>query len=223
MWGLTTIVGGWLLMSLVTALVGGVAAVGKTAVQAGTGVAIGAAQNADQLGKVAGGFGLDVDDALRPINQRLQAEGKPAVTAEQLRAAANDVVQQGWRQGRVDRALLVNGIAQNTALSRPMPIRSRRVSEAVQCSPGNFGDSFQRSAVGTGRSAPGGEAQARRLGIFGALVLGLASAICGRDCRGFEAPSSVGRARHPSTRSGTGPHVITVTNQPGGPVVLRPA
>jgi hypothetical protein len=181
-WGLTAVAGGWLLVNLVTALVGGVAEVGKTAVQAGTGMAMGAAQNADQMGRVAGGFGLDVDDALRPINQRLQAEGKPTVTAEQLRSAATNVVQQGWTQGRIDRALLINSIAQSTALSRPDAEQiATRIETQFNTAKANIGDRLS----GAAQSVQTGALQAAETtgkafwGIFGALFLGLASAIVG--------------------------------------------
>jgi hypothetical protein len=179
-WGLTAIAGGWLLANLVATLVGGVAAVGKTAMQAGTGAAIGAAQtqSGKQAGSVAAGFGLDVDDALRPINQRLQAEGKPTVTAEQLRAAANDVVQQAWRQGRVDRALLVNGIAQNTALSRPDAEQiATRIEAQFDSAKANLGEKAHSVETGALRAA---ETTGKAFwGIFGALFLGLASSIVG--------------------------------------------
>ena len=181
-WGLTTIAGVWLLVNLVGSLVGGVAAVGKTAVQAGTGVAVGAAQNVDQIGKAAQGFGLDVDDALRPVNQRLQAEGKPTVTSEQLRGAATDVVQQGWRQGRVDRALLIASIAQNTGLSRVDAEQiATRMETQFNATKANLGDRLS----GAAQSVQTGALQAAETtgkafwGIFGALFLGLASAIVG--------------------------------------------
>jgi hypothetical protein len=53
-----------------------------------------------------------------PINQRLQAEGKPPVTADQLEAAARDALRTSIRQGKVDREQLVQAITRNTALSR---------------------------------------------------------------------------------------------------------
>jgi hypothetical protein len=169
-------------MNLVSALVGGVADVGKTAVQAGSGVAMGAVQNTDQAGKVAQGFGLDVDDALRPINQRLQAEGKPTIKAEQLRAAANDVVQKGWTQGRVDRALLIDSIAQNTALSGADAEQiATRIETQFNAARTNLGDRLS----GAAQSVQTGALQAAETtgkafwGIFGALFLGLASAIVG--------------------------------------------
>jgi len=181
-WGLTTLAGVFLLVNLISALVGGVASVGKTAVQAGAGAAIGAAANIDQMGKVAGGFGLDVDDALQPVNQRLRAEGKPPVSAEQLRAAANDVVQQGWRQGRVDRGLLINSVAQNTGLSRADAEQiAARMETQFNTAKANLGDKLS----GAAQSVQTGALQAAETtgkafwGIFGALFLGLASAIVG--------------------------------------------
>ena len=181
-WGLTTLAGGLLLVNLLAALVGGVAAVGKTAVQAGTGVAIGAAQTTDQLGRAAGGFGLDVDDTLRPINQRLQAEGKPTISAEQLRAATNDVVQQGWKQGHVDRALLIGSIARNTALSRADAEQvATRVESQLNAARANLGERVSDAAqsVQTGALQAAERTGKAFWAIFGALLLGLASSIVG--------------------------------------------
>jgi hypothetical protein len=181
-WGLTTLAGVLLLVNLIRALVGGMASVGKTAVQAGAGMAMGAAQNTEQLGRVAGGFGLDTDDALRPINQRLLAEGKATVTAEQLRAAANDVVQQAWTQGRVDRAVLINSIAQNTGLSRADAEQiATRIETQLTTARANLSDRLSSAAQSAQTEVlQAAESTGRAFwGIFGALVLGLISAIVG--------------------------------------------
>jgi hypothetical protein len=134
------------------------------------------------MGKVAGTFGLDADDALRPINQRLQAEGKPTVNAEQLRAAANDVVQQGARQGRVDRTLLINAIAQNTALSRPDAEQiATRIETQFNTARADLGDKLSGAAhsVQTGALQAAETTGKAFWGIFGALFLGLVSSIVG--------------------------------------------
>jgi hypothetical protein len=143
---------------------------------------VGAAQNADRMGKVAGSFGLDVDDALGPINQRLQTEGKATVTSEQLRAAANDVVQQAWRQGRVDRSVLINSITQNTALSRADAEQiATRIEAQFNTSKANLGDRLSGAAhsVQTGALQAAETTGKAFWGIFGALFLGLASSIVG--------------------------------------------
>ncbi|WP_257449267.1 hypothetical protein [Archangium lipolyticum] len=178
MWGLTTLVGLWLLGNLVSALAGGLFSVGKTAVQAtGSAVSAGASQSGD-LGQVARGFGLDADDALRPVNERLRAEGKPPVTADQLQAATKDVVQTAVRQGRLDRQILVSSIAQNTALSRAdaedVASRIEAQFNSVQAQAGQAAQTVQTGALqaadATGKAF---------WGVFGALFLGLISAILG--------------------------------------------
>jgi hypothetical protein len=195
MWGLTTLVGLWLVGNLVSSMASGLASVGSTAVQAtGAAVSAGASQSG-AVGQVAQNFGLDANDALQPINQRLQAEGKPPITAAQLEAATKDVVQTAVQQGRLDRELLVQSIAQQTALSRAdaeevagrVETQFNSVSGNLQAKAGQAVQSVQTGALkaadATGKAF---------WGVFGALFLGLVSAILG----GFV---GVGRNAHASS------------------------
>jgi len=179
MWGLTTLLGASMIVMLLSALVGGVFSVGKAAVSAG-GSAIGAA--ATGSGSAAGALGIDANDVLAPINQRLQAEGKPAVTAEQLQAAARDAAQTAVREGHVDREALVTAIAQNTSLSRAdaeqvadqaqgqLKQTSKRLGEKVQ-------SAAHEAQIGALKV---GDASGKALwGVFGALLLGLIAALAG--------------------------------------------
>lgn len=182
MWGLTTLVGLWLMANLVSALVGGLASVGGTAVQAvGSAVSAGAGQ-AGSLGQVARSFGLDANDALRPINERLVAQGQPPVTAAQLEAATQDVVQTAVRQGRLDRELLVSSIAENTALSRQ---DAQEVASRVEAQFNAFQQQAGQTLSGAAQSVQTGALQAADVtgkafwGVFGALFLGLVSAVLG--------------------------------------------
>ena len=86
------------------ALVGGAVSVGKAAVSAG-GSALGAAITGS--GGAARWMGIDANDALGPINERLSAEGRPTITAEQLQAGTRDVVQSAVREGQLDRETLI--------------------------------------------------------------------------------------------------------------------
>jgi hypothetical protein len=113
MWGLTTLIGLAMAFLLVSRIVGGVASLGGTAVSGAASAVAGV-----DAGKIASTFGIDADDALAPVNERLQAEGKPKISAEQLTAATRDIAQDSLRRGRVDREGLVASIAQHTALSR---------------------------------------------------------------------------------------------------------
>lgn len=178
MWGLTTLVGLWLVGNLVSALAGGLFSVGKTAVQAtGATVAAGASQ-AGGLGQVARSFGLDANDALRPVNERLLAEGKPQVTANQLEAATKDVVQTAVQQGRLDREILVSSIAEKTALSRADAEEvAGRVEAQFNAAQGKVGQAAQQVQTGALQAA---DATGKAFwGVFGALFLGLISAILG--------------------------------------------
>jgi hypothetical protein len=182
MWGLTTLVGLWLVGNLLSSLAGGVFSVGKTAVQAtGSAVAAGASQ-AGGVGQVAQSFGLDADDALRPVNERLRAEGKPPVTADQLQAATKDVVQTAVQQGRLDRQLLVSSIAEKTALSRrDAEDVAGRVESQFSAFTGQAGQSVSNAAqqVQTGALKAADATGKAFWGVFGALFLGLISAILG--------------------------------------------
>ena len=73
MWGVTLLLGAALTFTALGSIVGGLASVGKSAVQAGGGALSGLA---GQMGEAGGTFGIDADDALGPVNQRLQSEGK---------------------------------------------------------------------------------------------------------------------------------------------------
>ncbi|MBX7113133.1 MAG: hypothetical protein K1X64_02275 [Myxococcaceae bacterium] len=182
MWGLTTLVGAWLLSYVVGTLVSGVASVGKTAVEAGSQVVSGAARESGGLGELARTFGLDADDALAPLNQRLREEGKPVITAEQLRAATQSVIQESLRQGRIDRQLLISNVAQSTALSpadaEDVAMRVESQFNAAMTKMNTQMDSAKQTIQqGTLKAA---DVTGKAFwGVFGALFLGMISAIFG--------------------------------------------
>ncbi|WNG20144.1 hypothetical protein [Cystobacter fuscus] len=178
MWGLTTLVGIWLLGNVMSSVAGGLFSVGKTAVQAtGATVAAGASQ-AGNVGELARSFGLDANDALRPINERLAAEGKPTVTAEQLEGATRDVVGTAVRERRIDRENLLQAITANTNLShsdaQEVAIRVENQFNAFQDKAGQAAQNIQTGAL------KAADATGKVFwGVFGALFLGLVSAILG--------------------------------------------
>jgi hypothetical protein len=148
MWALSMIAGLWAVLALVTALASGAARIGGAAAQAG-GAAISGAVSAG--GKIdAGGamsaLGVDANDLLDPVNQRLQREGKPPVTAEQLNATLKSVAQQGLQQGRLDRELLVQELARNTNLS-PADAQdiANDIEKRYQAARGKVGEAAQRA------------------------------------------------------------------------------
>jgi hypothetical protein len=182
MWGLATVGGAYFALMLVSMVIGGVASVGKAAVQAGGAAVVGAVGAGTQAGSLAQSFGLDADDALRPINQRLRAAGKPAVTADELQTATKDVVQSAVRQGHLDRDMLVQAIAQNTSLTRA---DAADVADRVQAQwterREQLGNRLQSAAASAGTGAlQAAEATGKVFwGVFGALLLGLIAALAG--------------------------------------------
>ncbi|HLL06645.1 MAG TPA: hypothetical protein VK539_39095 [Myxococcaceae bacterium] len=186
LWGVTTLAGVIVMGMALSSLLGTVFNVGKAAVGA-TGSAVasaasGAASQGDNAGNLARSFGLNADDALAPINQRLKAEGKAPITADQLQASTKDVINTSIQQGRMDRQTLVNSIAQNTALSRQDSEEIAGRIEAqwnqqwgqVQAKAGEIKEQVQTGALKaadtTGRVF---------WGVFFALLLGLVSSIIG--------------------------------------------
>jgi hypothetical protein len=178
LWGLTTLAGVIVMGMALSSLLGAVFNVGKTAVGA-TGAAIaGAASQGDQAGKIASSFGLDANDAVAPINQRLRQEGKPPITADQIQAATKDVLNTAVQQGRLDREQLVSSIAQNTALSRrdaeDIAGRVEAQWNQAQAKVSQVGQQVQQGALKaadtTGRVF---------WGVFAALLFGLVSSILG--------------------------------------------
>ena len=115
-WALTTVLGVMVMFSIVSAVAGAAVSTGQAAVR-GAGSVIGTAAGALD-GDAMKTLGVDADDLLGPVNQRLREQGKPAVTADQLEAAGKDVIQRGLHEGRLDRELLVDRLAARTALDR---------------------------------------------------------------------------------------------------------
>lgn len=207
MWSLTTLVGLWLVGSALSSLAGGLVSVGKTAVTAtGATVAAGASQ-AGGVAQMARQFGLDANDALRPVNERLAQEGKPAVTAAQLEETTKDVVRTATQQGRLDREVLVQALAQNTALTRA---DTEQIADRVQAQFEQFQGKMSQAAqsVETGALKAADATGKAFWGVFGALFLGLISAILG---------GSVGAGRNQDVIS----ERTTVT--PGPTTVIPPA
>jgi hypothetical protein len=178
LWGLTTLAGVIIMGMALSSLLGAVFSVGKTAVGAAGTAISGAASQGGQIGNIAKSFGLNAEDALAPVNQRLRQEGKPAITAAQLEAATKDVINTAVQQGRLDRELLVSSIAQNTALSRrdaeDIAGRVEAQWNQAQGQVGQIGQQVQQGALKaadtTGRVF---------WGVFFALLLGLVSSILG--------------------------------------------
>lgn len=101
MWGVTAIGGVWIVAMLVGTVATGAAGVAGTA----------AAEVADRVD-------LNAADALAGVNARLQEQGQPVITPGQFRQATDDVMVQALREGKLDKAMVVTALDQQTPLSR---------------------------------------------------------------------------------------------------------
>lgn len=193
LWAITSVLGFVLIASVLSSIVGGALKLGGQAVSgvagaAGAGIAAGARADGDTLSSL----GLSSDDLVAPINRRLEAAGKPTITAAQLQASMKDVIGTAVREGRFDRELLVTSIAQNTNLNRADSEEIARTVE--QRFNERFGQAREKVSA-AGERAQTGALQAADvtgkafLGLFGAMFLGLLAAIGGAvlGARGDEA------------------------------------
>jgi hypothetical protein len=211
MWGLVTVGGAYMVTLLVSSAVVGAAAVGKTVVT-GSGSAL-----KNVAGGVMGGaenLGLDWNDALGPINQRLRVEGKPAVSADEMQAATKDAISTSIREGQFNRNVFANALAQNSALSRA---DAQQLTQRIET---QFGDLKTRvterakgvaATVGTGALKAVDTTGKALWGVFGALLLGLIAAIFG---------GALGVPRvYARERVARGPITTTIEPPPRGPIL----
>ncbi len=161
LWGLTLLIGGFVMTTAMSTAVGGVATVGRAAVT-------GAVGGVGQVGKV---LGIQTDDLLAPVNQKLRAQGKSPVTSEQLSQAVQSAAQTSLRQGRLDPEVFENALAQNTGLSRA-DVRelSGTLGERAQQTLGGVQQAAATAASGIGKAM---------WGVFFGLLLGLISSVLG--------------------------------------------
>jgi hypothetical protein len=117
-WGLAVAIGLWLMLSIVSAMASGVARIGGAAANATGAIAGGAASAGGGADNAIEALGIDTSDLIAPINERLQRQGKPPITARQLNATVRAIAQRGVREGQLDRQVLVEELARNTALTR---------------------------------------------------------------------------------------------------------
>ena len=159
LWGLTTALGMVLLWVVISALVAGAVALGQ-----GLG---GAVQQANGQ-QIAGGIS---ERLLDPVNQRLQQAGHPTLTAEELEASVQQVVE-GVAQGEpMNRDSIVQALVENTDLQE----------QDVQEIAGDIEQEVQQSSQDLQQTA----AQATETvgtamwGLFFAHLLGLLAAVAG--------------------------------------------
>lgn len=186
MWGMTALAGILLVGMAVSSLVGGALSIGKSAAgvagdaigQAASGIA-GQAHNMDD---VAQAMGIDADDALAPVNQRLRAQGKPEITAQQLESAARTVVRNAVRAGKLDRPMLVRAIADRTALSEQdaQDIASRVETQYERARAEVAAKATEAKNMALRATQATTEATGKlMLGLFGALLLAAGASVAG--------------------------------------------
>jgi hypothetical protein len=192
-WALTALVSMILVSMAVSSAVKGAAAAGRGAIEAVAG-----AQLED--------LGLSRADLVAPINERLEAEGLPPVSARSLEAAARDAIRSAVREGKIDREQLVQSLTRNMALTRPEAERvatlvEQRVAQARERA-GEAGEQATRSAL------QAAEATGKVLLVLSiVMILGFAAAVAG-------AIASVRRERREHVVL---PRAQTTVRPPSGP------
>lgn len=165
-WSLATVLSVTLLSMALTAAIGG-------AVHAGGSMAAATVSSGAQLTPEA--LGIALEELLGPINRRLQAEGKPAVTSDQLMNATRTALRTSVREGRIDRELIIVSLSRTTDLT---PEEAADVASSMQ----------RRYEAGSSALAQEAKTQALTaadrtgkalLGLALAMALGLAAAIAG--------------------------------------------
>lgn len=159
-WALTTLFGAWLLFNLLGSIASGVAQVGSTAVEGA-----GGAEQAAQM------LGIQAQDILAPINQRLEAEGRPTISPEELQAAVREAAQTAVRTGELDRQTLVQAIATRTQLSEA---DANELADRIETRAGQAGQDVGEAAL-TAVERTGHVFW----GVFGALLLGMLACVGG--------------------------------------------
>jgi hypothetical protein len=196
-WALSILGATWLVVNLLTGLVGGAFSAAKSTAQtAGQGVAAagqavgggaanaaGGAANAGQAasgqaGDLAKQFNLNPDDALRTVNARLQAAGKPTINPHQLQSAVKQVLQTMVQQRSFDRQAFVKALEDNhVATGADADEIAGRVEGQFNAAKGALARAGQAAESAGGKVA---KVTGKTLwGIFAVLLLGAAATMLG--------------------------------------------
>ncbi|MBS1124814.1 MAG: hypothetical protein H6Q90_7042, partial [Deltaproteobacteria bacterium] len=174
----------WSVSALVAVMFAGMTLGALARVASTTGAAVGASAGAaiSSVSKLdasdLGALGLTGNDLVAPINEKLAARGMPPVSAASIEAAARDALKHAVRSGQIDRAAIVDSVAQQTELTRAQ-------ADVLADELGQRLDALQAKASAGIEQAKHGALQAAEtsgkvlLALFGALALGLAAAIGG--------------------------------------------
>lgn len=156
MWGLTTVAGVLVVGSLMSALVGGVASAG------------GAMAHGMGMGGTGGsGAGVSTESLLGPINDKLQEQGKPPLTSEQLANTLKSLGPEAFQGGTLNRDALARALSENTRMSRE---DAQDVAGQIQSGISSAGEGAVKAANVGGKAL---------WGVVAALALGLLASLLG--------------------------------------------
>jgi hypothetical protein len=164
----------WALASILSImLVGGVIrSVVRGAMETAGTAATAAAGGGSELAQT---MGLDMNEIIAPMNERLRAEGKPIVTPPQVQAALRGVTMTAVREGRLDKETIVRSLTENTALSqRDARDAADRLEARLKGQVGAVGQDIKTGAL-TAADAVG----KAMWWLFFGMTLGLAAAMLG--------------------------------------------
>lgn len=159
-WGLTALSS----MILVLLALATTVRAGMQAASAGAGAMAAAGPSLDELG-------INMNQLMGPVNQRLQQQGLPPVAPDQIRAAAADALRGALATGRLDREALTGSLARNTNMTQ---------AEAQQMATQIENQWNQRAAEFRQDALTAADRTGKALwGVFLALLLGAGAATGG--------------------------------------------
>jgi hypothetical protein len=170
-WALTTVFGMVLLLSALSAVVGTAFHIGGRVLETTAGVVGNAAQQGD-AGDTLRTMGVDENELIRPVNERLARQGLPPVTSDQLEAATRDTLRTSVQQGHFDRQTMITSLSEHTAMSPQEADRAARdIENQFNTRVSQVGHDVQRGALqAADTSGP------VVLWTFAAMLLGLIAA-----------------------------------------------
>lgn len=155
LWGLTTVMGIFMVWTLVSAIISGLAGLGQAAAGA-------AGQAVPQV---------QVGQMLEPVNKILQERGSPPLSQQELQTALQDVANRAIREGEVNSGMIEQALTANTKLQQQdVQAIASELEQQVKQTVKEAQDAAAKVAEQAGRGM---------WGLFFALLLGLISAVVG--------------------------------------------
>jgi hypothetical protein len=161
LWGLTSLGGTILVVFLLSSLAVGVADAGASVSRS--------------MSLTEQALSVDSSQVLGPVNERLTAQGKPTISAPQLRAAVSDAVMTSVVRGSFDREVFMSSLVEHTDLSQA-DVRQlfgdleRRIGERTDVAMQQLSHTAERAADMTGRAF---------WGVFALQLVSLIAAMIG--------------------------------------------